>query len=462
MTSSWQPIKAGVPQGSILGPLLFLIFINDLPENLLCNPKLFADDVSLNAFMFDKDNCLINLTSDLKALEQWSTKWKMLFNPEASKPAEKVIFSNRPSTLYADIKYADNIVKSVDNHKHLGMILDSRLDFSSHINEKISKANQGVGVIKRLYHYLPRNALLQIYKSFIRPHLDYCDVIYHKPTYDDFSGDQYGERSINDPLHTNLQFTNKIESVQYHAALAITGCIRGTSKEKLYNELGLTSLYDRRRAHRLQLLYKIMNNLTPSYLKDYIPNSIRHLHNTRGNITNIIRTRTAKFQYSFFPDALNSWCHLSSFIKSFPSLDTFKKRFIAFFNIRPNSVYGIHNPIGLKYLSCLRVGLSHLRDHKYNHNFNDTPSPLCTCSQGKEDTEHYLLFCPLYHTTRFELFGKLSDIISLVTFISPSYTSQLLLFGSKQYSDNINKKILAATINFVVLSKRFDGPLFLT
>ena len=110
------------------------------------------------------------------------------------------------------------------------------------------------------------------------------------------------------------------------------------------------------------------------------------------------------------------------------------------------------------------MGLSHLRVHKYNHNFNDTPSPICTCSHGKEDTEHYLLFCPLYQSTRYELFGKLSfsNIISLVTFISPTYTSQLLLFGSTLYSDNINRKILEATIDFVVSSKRFDYPLLST
>ena len=118
-----------------------------------------------------------------------------------------------------------------------------------HIDGKVGKANQGISVIKRLYNYLPREALLQMYKSFIRPHLDYCDVIYHKPTYDDFYSNYYSERAKSDPINTNYEFTNKIEYVQYNAALDITGCVRGTSRENLFFELGLTSLYDRRRLH---------------------------------------------------------------------------------------------------------------------------------------------------------------------------------------------------------------------
>ena len=108
----------------------------------------------------------------------------------------------------------------------------------------------GVGVIRRLCHYLPRKSMIQIYKSFIRPHLDYCYIVYHKPLHDIFSSEYYSEKASSDPLHNNEQFTNKIEAVQYNSALAITGCIRGTSREKLYSELGLESLSERRLFHR--------------------------------------------------------------------------------------------------------------------------------------------------------------------------------------------------------------------
>ena len=95
------------------------------------------------------------------------------------------------------------------------------------------------------------------------------------------------------------EFTNKIESVQYNAALAITGCVRGTSMGKLFLELGLTSLYDRRRLHRFTLLYKILNDLTPQYLRRFIPNSISRLQNTRTNREETMDLRPKKNIASF-------------------------------------------------------------------------------------------------------------------------------------------------------------------
>ena len=166
--SSWKPIRSGVPQGSVLGPLLFLIFINDLPDNLICNPKLFADDISLNAVMCEQNVCTNTLNDDLKRLYEWSVKWKMIFNPDPTKLATEVIFTNRNLTLYDPVSYSGVDVMQVNYHKYLGFILDSKMSYSKHIDGKIGKANQGIGVIKRLYNYLPRKALLYIYKSFIR------------------------------------------------------------------------------------------------------------------------------------------------------------------------------------------------------------------------------------------------------------------------------------------------------
>ena len=105
--------------------------------------------------------------------------------------------------------YFNNSLVSVQpSQKHLGLILDDKLSFEQHFNEKISKANKGIGIIKRLYSCLPRKSLVTIYKSFIRPHIDYGDVIYDKPY--------------------NKPFCSKIESIQYNAALALTETIKGT------------------------------------------------------------------------------------------------------------------------------------------------------------------------------------------------------------------------------------------
>ena len=135
--------------------------------------------------------------------------------------------------------------------------------------------------IYRLFKYLPRKSLIQIYKSFVRPHLDYCDIIYHKPSLDVLSEEYYSERAIADPAHTNENFMNKIEAVQYNSALVITGCVRGSSREKLYLELGLEPLYERRLFHRLVFFYKIVNDLAPNYLKAFIPSPKINSYNTR-------------------------------------------------------------------------------------------------------------------------------------------------------------------------------------
>ena len=94
-TSTWRPVLAGVPQGSILGPLLFLIYINDLPNGLKSNAKLFADDTSLFTIVNDKNESAKILNSDLSVISQWAFDWKMLFNPDPKKPAQEVVFSRK-------------------------------------------------------------------------------------------------------------------------------------------------------------------------------------------------------------------------------------------------------------------------------------------------------------------------------------------------------------------------------
>ena len=140
---------------------------------------------------------------------------KTSFNPDPSKQAQEVIFSWKINKVYhPPLLFNNSTVQQISSQKHLGIHLDEELTFKHHINEKINKANKGIGIIRKLNNILPRSALLTIYRSFIRPHLDYGDVIYDQPE--------------------NESFSTKIELVQYNASLATTGAIRGTSQEKLY------------------------------------------------------------------------------------------------------------------------------------------------------------------------------------------------------------------------------------
>ena len=167
----------------------------------------------------------------------------------------------RRSPQYPPIYFNNNEVKRVNDHKHLGLILDSKLSFTKHINEKIGIARKGIGVIKYLAPYLPLKTRDQIYKMYVRPHLDYCDIIYHIPVISnhfDFSQTLNYQMSL-------------LERTQYQAASAVSGAWKGTNRYKIYEELGWESLGQRRFFRRLTQFYKIMNNLTPEYLRVLMP-----------------------------------------------------------------------------------------------------------------------------------------------------------------------------------------------
>ena len=197
------------------------------------------------------------------------------------------------------------MVKRVDEHKHLGLILDKRLSFTSHITDAVKNANKGVGVIKFMSKYAPRKSLEQIYKSYVRSQIEYGDVIFHKSP------------STNNPFSFDISDKMQhLERVQYRAALAVSGAWKGTSKSKIYAELGWESLSQRRWFRRMCLFYKILNNGTPPYLKNCITFPEPPLLSRYGRIVNnsvdqtklcIIPTRTEKFRISFFASCVYSW-----------------------------------------------------------------------------------------------------------------------------------------------------------
>ena len=104
----------------------------------------------------------------------------MSFNPDRSKQAQEVIFSRKTSIQSHTVLTFDNspVIKTTQ-HKHLGLILDEKLNFNEHLKEKMSKAYKGIALLRKLQNIIPRNFLLTIFKSFIRPQLDYGDIIYH-------------------------------------------------------------------------------------------------------------------------------------------------------------------------------------------------------------------------------------------------------------------------------------------
>ena len=216
-----------MPQGSVLGPLLFLTYINDLERNIKSNVKLFADDTMLSSIVKNPEISALDLNHDLEVIHQWSHQWKLNFNSDPTKQATEVLFSCKTSNPYhTQLIFNGTVVAKMNEQKHLGLSHDSSLSFIKHINEKIIKAKKNLGIIKHLSMFLPRKTLDQMYKVLVRSHLDYCDVIYHIPS-----------------VHTQFVVTltdlmEKAERIQYQAALAVTGAWQGSSRSKLCEELG--------------------------------------------------------------------------------------------------------------------------------------------------------------------------------------------------------------------------------
>ena len=154
----------------------------------------------------------------------------------------------------------------VNEQKHLGLLLDSRLSFDKHLNGNIIKAKKNLGLIKYLSRFLPVKTLDQMYKALVRSHLDYCNIIYHIPS----KQDQFGG------ILNSLM--GKAERIQYQAAFAITGGWKVTNRSKLYDELGWESLSDRRWGRRIPQVHKIVNN-APCYLKNKLPRFRSPLYN---------------------------------------------------------------------------------------------------------------------------------------------------------------------------------------
>ena len=147
----------------------------------------------------------------------------MRFNPDPHKPTQEVLFSKKKKvSIHPDISLNNIQVEKTSYQKHLGLFLDEKLTFKHNIDNTLCKVNKGIAVIKKLRHVLPRKSLLTIYKLFLRPLINHGDIIYDQPH--------------------NSSFCEKLESAQYKATLAITGAIQGTSREKIFQELGLESL----------------------------------------------------------------------------------------------------------------------------------------------------------------------------------------------------------------------------
>ena len=243
-SSAWKNVNAGVPQGSVLGPLLFLIYINDIDTNLSCKTTLYADDTSISKHITDPIVSNNEIQHDLLTIEHWADKWKIKFNPLKS---EALLISRGFDRTDSIFLFQNHTVQNVKVHNHLGLIWNDNGSWKNHLLNTINKAVKRVDMMRALKYKLGRSALEKIYFAFIRPLFEYGCVVWD-----------------NAPRHEYL--FNEMEKIQIQAAIIITGTNNYAHKHLLYLETGWEKLSKRRECHRLILLYKILNGLAPQHL----------------------------------------------------------------------------------------------------------------------------------------------------------------------------------------------------
>ena len=215
----------------------------------------------------------------------------------------------------------------------------------------------------------------------------------------------------------------------------------------MYQELGLESLQLRRWYRKLCCFYKIYNKQAPGYLTELIPTrneayQTRHLANIPS-----LSFKHNFFKNTFFPSTILEWNKLDPSLRNSISYNVFKNSILKFIRPSPNKIFQRHNPKEIKLVTRLRLGLSHLREQKFKHTFQDTLKPVCSCGVDIETTSHYFLHCPLFHAERSSLLNYINEIDSTIFNKSDSVVTRILLYGNESFKDEVNLLILNATID---------------
>jgi hypothetical protein len=440
-TSPWEKTNAGVPQGSILGPLLFLVFVNDITEYLESDIHLFADDTSLMEIIENHVASYAKLNRDLTKLTTWANKWLVTFNPSKTvflQVSRKLNPAPKPILIMNGTK-----IKEVTSHKHIGLTINQTLTWSDHISQVVHKASKCIGLLQRISRDVPRQCLETLYKSMILPIMEYGDIIY------DGSAD----------LHLK-----RLEGIQRKAALSCTGAYRHTNHERLLEELGWPTLSARRKSHRLNVMFKIQNGLTPLYLKEACPPLTRDRTNyilrSALNITTP-QQRTTCYQKSFYPQTIKEWNSLPRNQRLTTSLDSFKESQKAKAGFKNNKLFHHNSSKAAIDLTRIRLGLSGLSAQRFDYNHINDPRCL-TCGARSEDPQHFFLTCPTYAHARHAFLQNVSEILHEldieIDFNKRSFRNSLietLLKGSEYLNHGSNVYIMLQAQNFIKESRRF-------
>lgn len=293
-------VKSGVPQVTVLGPLFFLIFINDILSNLTVKGRLFADDCILYTEVREPTD-QINLNTCLARVGEWCNTWQMSLNLDKT-VCMTITHKSKPIEFaYAIEGYP---LARVSSYKYLGVIISHDLRWSTHIDSIVKKANYKLWYLRRSLKLSSMNTNLLAYKTLIRPLMEYaCEI--------------WDPHNVNDVL--------KLEKVQRLALRFIFSKYRRlNSPTALYSKANIPLLKVRRKEKRLKFLYMIINGLLQIDKTAYlVPDESRITRNKHSRALHQPRFFKDCFKYSFFPQTISDWNLLSEQAVVCQSLEAF-------------------------------------------------------------------------------------------------------------------------------------------
>lgn len=432
-------INSGVPQGSILGPLMFLIYINDLPEVIKAKTYIYADDTSI--YLKVPRNSSISeshrkLQTDLNNIYLWSSKWKLTFKPSKTR---EVIFCKNEHRDHPKLSLNNDEIIRVHCHTHLGVVLDESLSWKEHICYVREKSDRMLNPLSALKYKVSSKHLELMYKSFVLSVLEYGSIFY------DSAADCYLEG---------------LDRVHYRAALIVAGTIQGTSATKLFKTLGWKSLKSRRKDRKAIFMHKVKLEKVPTYVSSIYGNLINQ--STRSNIRDRREFRlppglSAKYRKSPAISALVEWTNLSAHVRTSPTLNTFKNRV-------EKATYSM----GRKCILTPRLTLPRSAEIKINklrsdlavkvdfnrHNFPNSEDVTCQCGFHRQTKVHLLLDCPVTANARQQYVAglhALNDFDATSQYVRKSKIKkvELILYGDKNLPDNTNIKLMHLLATYV-------------